>query len=230
MSTTSPFTYLKIVVLVSIGTIISPNIIYSQDSINQRPKVGYVLSGGGAKGMAHVGVLKVLEEVGLQPDYITGTSMGSIMGGLYAVGYSAEDISNIIIETDWSAILTNKIPSNEVIYSRKHEYKRSIIELPIYNGKPELPSGLVEGQKLSELFSRLTWNTAGISDFKEFPTPYACIATDIVSAEKLVMNKGDLMTAMRSSMAIPTVFTPVIYDSNKVLVDGGVVRTYAQKK
>src|SRR5210317_1255017 len=118
---------------------------FSQGSSSTRPKIVYVLSGGGAKGMAHVGVLKVLEEVGLKPDYITGTSMGSIMGGLYSIGYSAEDIAELIERIDWGTVLTNEIPSNQVIMRRKHDYQRFLLELPIYNGKPELPSGLIEG-------------------------------------------------------------------------------------
>ena len=114
-----------------------PMSVFSQESTATRPKIGYVFSGGGAKGMAHVGVLKVLEEVGLEPDYITGTSMGSIMGGLYSIGYSADEISEIIETVDWSKVLTNEIPSDHVLMRRKHEYKRFILEMPIYNGKPE---------------------------------------------------------------------------------------------
>jgi NTE family protein len=176
--------------------------------------------------MAHVGVLKVLEEVGLEPDYITGTSMGSIIGGLYAIGYSADEISGIIETLDWSTVLTNEIPSNHVLMRRKHEYQRFLLQMPIYNGKPELPAGLIEGQKLSELFSELSWRQAGVEDFKEFPYPFTCIGTDILRGEKVDMNSGDLSSAMRASMAIPSVFTAVIRDSTHILVDGGVVRNF----
>ena len=148
--------------------------------------------------MAHVGVLKVLEEVGLEPDYITGTSMGSIMGGLYSVGYSAEEIGKIIETVDWSKVLTNEIPSDLVLMRRKHEYKRFILEMPIYNGKPELPAGLIEGQKLSELFSELTWRQAGVDDFKDFTYPFSCIGTDILQGKMVEMNSGDLASAMRA--------------------------------
>ena len=102
--------------------------VFSQESTSTRPKIGYVLSGGGAKGMAHVGVLKVLEEVGLEPDYITGTSMGSIMGGLYSMGYSADEIAQIIETVDWSQVLTNEIPLDHVLMRRKHEYNRFILD------------------------------------------------------------------------------------------------------
>jgi len=203
-----------------------PQLVFSQSAPGTRPKIGYVFSGGGAKGMAHVGVLKVLEEVGLEPDYITGTSMGSIMGGLYAIGYSASEISEIIENVDWSTVLTNEIPSNQVLMSRKHEYQRFLLQMPIYDGKPELPAGLIEGQKLSELFSELSWRQAGVDDFHEFPYPFTCIGTDILRGEKVEMKSGDLSSAMRASMAIPSVFTAVIRDSSHILVDGGVVRNF----
>jgi NTE family protein len=198
----------------------------AQTQAPNRPKIGYVFSGGGAKGMAHVGVLKVLEEVGLEPDYITGTSMGSIMGGLYSIGYSADEISEIIETVDWSQVLTNEIPSNQVLMGRKHEYERFILEMPVYDGKIELPAGLIEGQKLSELFSELSWRQAGIADFHDFPYPFTCIGTDILRGEKVLMNSGDLSSAMRASMAIPSVFTAVVRDSGHILVDGGVVRNF----
>ena len=176
--------------------------------------------------MAHVGVLKVLEEVGLQPDYITGTSMGSIIGGLYSIGYSADEISAMIKNIDWGTVLTNEIPGNQVILPRKHEYNRYMLQMPIYGGKPQLPSGLIEGQKLSQLFSELTWRQAGVDDFGDFPYPYVCIGTDLLKGEMVEMNSGDLSSAMRASMAIPSVFTPVVRDSSHILVDGGVLRNF----
>ena len=212
--------------LLILALMLSPQQLVAQGESGERPKIAYVLSGGGAKGMAHVGVLKVLEEVGLQPDYITGTSMGSIMGGLYSIGYSAEEIGHIIETVDWGTVLTNEIPANQVIIRRKDDYSKFIMEMPVYNGKPELPSGLIEGQKLSELFSNLTWRQAGVNDFNEFPTPFVCIGTDILKGGKVEMNSGDLSSAMRASMAIPSVFTPVIRDSSHILVDGGVVRNF----
>ena len=215
----------RILLIFLILCFLSP-FVMAQPKAGHRPKIGYVFSGGGAKGMAHVGVLKVLEEVGLEPDYITGTSMGSIMGGLYAIGYSASEISEIIERVDWSTVLTNEIPSNNVLMSRKHEYQRFILEMPIYQRKPELPAGLIEGQKLSELFSELSWRQAGVEDFHDFPYPFTCIGTDILRGEKVEMNSGDLSSAMRASMAIPSVFTAVIRDSSHILVDGGVMRNF----
>ena len=203
-----------------------PSTLSGQTDKGTRPKIGYVLSGGGAKGIAHVGVLKVLEEVGLQPDVITGTSMGSIIGGLYSIGYTADEISHLIETTDWSTILTNEIPSNQVIMRRKYEYNRFMLQMPVYGTKIQLPSGLIEGQKLSQLFSQLAWRHAGVEDFHAFPIPYTCIGTDLLKGEMVEMNSGDLSSAMRASMAIPSVFTPVVRDSTHILVDGGVVRNF----
>ena len=203
-----------------------PYLLQGQPGSEGRPKIGYVLSGGGAKGMAHVGVLKVLEEVGLQPDYITGTSMGSIVGGLYSIGYSAGEISTMIEKIDWGTVLTNEIPSSQVYIRSKHDYNRFMLQMPVYGNKPELPSGLIEGQKLSQLFSELTWRQAGITDFTDFPVPYACIGTDLLRGDMVVMNSGDLSSAMRASMAIPSVFTPVKRDTSHILVDGGVLRNF----
>jgi len=212
--------------MIILALMLVPQLISGQAETVERPKIGYVFSGGGAKGMAHVGVLKVLEELGLEPDFITGTSMGSIMGGLYSIGYSADEISEIIEAIDWSKVLTNEIPSPKVLMRRKHEYQRYILEMPIHNRKPELPSGLIEGQELSSLFSELSWRQAGVDDFQDFPYPFACIGTDILGGKKVLMNSGDLSSAMRASMAIPSIFTAVERDSTHILVDGGVMRNF----
>jgi NTE family protein len=195
------------------------------DSLN-RPKIGLVLSGGGAKGLAHIGVLKVLEEIGLTPDYISGTSMGSIVGGLYAIGYTANDLSQINDSVDWSLLLSDNIPLQNVALDEKHDYKRYFVELPIRNKKIELPSGVLEGQNLSLLLSGLTWRAAGKSSFDEFPYPFRCVGTEIIEGEIMEFSSDDLARAMRASMAIPSVFTPVVIDSDKVVVDGGVIRNF----
>jgi len=189
------------------------------------PKIGLVLSGGGAKGMAHIGILKALEEAGITPDYITGTSMGSIMGGLYSIGYSADEIKEIALTADWDQLLSNKLKLNEVAYEEIDYYGRYIAELNVNGTKFELPKGLIEGQKLSMTLSTLTRNVMNIKDFNKFPIPFACIASDIENGNKIVLNKGSLALSMRASMAIPTVFTPVVID-NHLLVDGGLVHNF----
>jgi NTE family protein len=190
---------------------------------NERPKIGLVLSGGGAKGIAHIGVLKAMEEAGLTPDYITGTSMGSIMGGLYSIGYSADELAELVTTVDWDQILTNKITLDKVTFEEKSYYGRYLLDFYLKDKKLQLPSGVIEGQALMELFSELTRPVHEITDFNKFPIPFTCVAANIVTGDPVDLNHGSLALAMRASMAIPTVFTPVKIDG-KLLVDGGLVR------
>jgi len=199
---------------------------YPQDSILMRPKVGLVLSGGGAKGLAHIGVLKVLEDAGVVVDYISGTSMGSVIGGLYAIGYTAEQISNLNRNANWSLLLSDFIPMQNIALDEKYHYKRYMIELPIQGRSIGLPLGLLEGQNLGTLLSSLTWRTIGIDHFDKYPYPFRCVGTEIIKGEIIDFSSGDLATAMRASMAIPSVFTPVVFDSLTVVVDGGVIRNF----
>ncbi len=196
---------------------------FSVSAQTERLKIGLVLSGGGAKGVAHIGVLKAMEEAGLTPDYITGTSMGSIMGGLYSIGYSADEMAEIVNNIDWDRVLTNKIPLDKVTFEEKDYYGRYLLDFSIKNKKLQFPSGVIDGQALIELFSEKTRLVHDITDFNKFPIPFACVATNIVTGEPVVLNKGSLAMAMRASMAIPSVFTPVKIDGN-LLVDGGLVR------
>lgn len=191
----------------------------------QRPKIGLVLSGGAAKGMAHVGALKVLEEEGIRPDYITGTSMGALVGALYAMGYEAAELEEILRNLDWDEVLTNEISLNNIAIEEKPYYGRYLIDLPLEQLKVQLPSGAIEGQKLSELFSRLTVGVHDISQFQNLPTPFAAVAVDLTTGKPIILDSGLLPEAMRASMAIPTVFTPVETDSS-LLVDGGLARNF----
>jgi len=190
---------------------------------SDRPKLGLVLSGGGAKGIAHIGILKAMEEAGLTPDYITGTSMGSIVGGLYSIGYSADELKVIVEGADWDQLLTNKIPFDKVTFEEKFYYGRYLIDFYIKDKRIELPKGIIEGQALMELFSNLTRPVHGITDFNDFPIPFACVGSNIVTGEPVVLDHGSLAMAMRASMAIPSIFTPVRID-DQLLVDGGLLR------
>lgn len=195
-------------------------------SAQQRPKVGLVLSGGGAKGMAHIGILKILEEAGIRPDYITGTSMGGIVGGLYATGYSAVELEKIVKNINWDEVLTNKVRLNEIAIEEKPYYGRYVVELPVHDYfEVGLPRGLIEGQKLGTLLFDLTRSVHDIDDFSKLPIPFACVATDIATGQPVLLNKGSLARSLRASMAIPTIFTPVEIDG-KLLVDGGLVRNF----
>ncbi|MCO6476469.1 MAG: patatin-like phospholipase family protein [Phaeodactylibacter sp.] len=190
-----------------------------------RPKVGLVLSGGAAKGIAHVGVLKVLEEAGIVPDVITGTSMGSIIGGLYAIGYRADTMKQLLLEQDWDRVLSDRIPLQEVIFEEKDYFRNSLIELPYEEGKVQAPGGLIYGQQISALLSRLSLSAYEIQDFRRLPIPFRCVGANLLKGEPFVFNEGYLPSALRASMAIPSVFTPV-HLQNMLLVDGGLVRNF----
>lgn len=192
---------------------------------NQRPKIGLALSGGGAKGLAHIGVLKAIDSAGLHIDYVTGTSMGAIIGSLYAIGYDADTILKISRGIDWNRLLTNRSSLNAFIMEEKIEYGRYALELPMQQGKFRLPSGVLESEELWLKFNELYFPAYGIRDFSKLKRPFKCIATDLSNGEAVVMEKGDLISAVRASMAIPSVFTAVELDNLK-LVDGGLVRNF----
>ncbi|HEV9035868.1 MAG TPA: patatin-like phospholipase family protein [Puia sp.] len=198
----------------------------SQTAIrSQRPKIGLVLSGGGAKGLAHIGILKAIDSAGLKVDYITGTSMGSIIGGLYAVGYSADSIEKIAGSIDWDLLLSNQSSMRSMIMDEKDEYGKYIVELPWVNHWFRINTGVIEGEELWMKFSELFRPVYNIKDFSKFSIPFRCIATDISTGEAVVLDTGEIVPALRSSMAIPTIFTAVQYGGHK-LVDGGVVRNF----
>ena len=194
-----------------------------------RPKIGLALSGGGSNGMAHVGVLKVMEEAGLRPDYISGVSMGSIIGSMYAIGYSADSLHKILNQMDWELGFTRLIPESKVIFPEKEHYNNSIISLPITSKKVQLPSGLINGQQIENILSYYAWPAAGINDFSKLPIPFMCLAADLLSGNLVEMHSGYLPDAIRASSAVPTIFTPIRIDSG-LLIDGGILRNYAAKE
>ncbi|MBN2613527.1 MAG: patatin-like phospholipase family protein [Bacteroidales bacterium] len=195
----------------------------------ERPKIGLVLSGGAAKGIAHIGVLKVLEQAGIKVDYIGGTSMGSIVGGLYALGYDAAALEKITLYQDWNYLLSDEVSLNSISIEEKKEIKKYFLSLPADGFRIKLPGGLISGQNVSLLLSGLIWPYHNVSDFSELPVPFLCIATDIVEGRQVVLDSGYLPDALRASMAIPTVFTPVEIDG-KLLVDGGMVNNFPVKE
>ena len=195
-----------------------------KDSV-KRPKIGLVLSGGGAKGFAHIGVLKVLEEAGIKIDYIGGTSMGSVIGGLYASGYNASQIDSIFKKTNFDELINDYIPrSSKNFYGKKNDELYAIV-LPFSNFRVGIPEALSKGMYNYNLLSSLTRNVRHIRDFNKLPTPFLCIGTNIETGEEVLLNKGNLVQAMVASAAFPSLFTPVEIDGN-LLVDGGVVNNY----
>lgn len=188
-------------------------------------KIGLTLSGGGAKGIAHIGILQAIDSAGLNIDYITGTSMGSIMGALYATGYSGNDLEKIASELDWDNLFSGKPLMQNVNIDEKNEFDQYIVEIPYENGKLKFGTGLIEGQELWLKFQELFLPVYDVKDFSEFSIPFACIATDLSTGKAVVLNRGEIVTALRSSMAIPSVFTAIDYNGTK-LIDGGVVRNF----
>lgn len=190
-----------------------------------RPKIGLTLSGGGAKGLAHIGILQALDSAGLKIDYVTGTSMGSIIGALYAMGYSGDTIETIARHMDWDNLFSNQPVLTDISYEEKREYNKYIIEIPFEYGKPKLASGVIAGEQLWLELARLCWPVNGQKDFSKFSIPFKCIATDVSTGEIVTLDTGDIVTAIRASMAIPSIFTSVKI-GDKSLVDGGVVRNF----
>lgn len=188
-----------------------------------RKKVAVVLSGGGAKGMAHIGVLKVIEEAGIPIDIVTGTSMGSIIGGLYAIGYDALTLDSIVRAQDWSYVLSDRPPLKRLTLNERQKQNVYLLTKPIYLHKKqnEAMGGLISGINLSNIFDQLTVGYHDSIDFNSLPRHFACVATNIVDNSEEDIHSGRLSQAMRASMAIPAVFTPV-RQGNKVLVDGGL--------
>ncbi len=196
----------------------------AQDTI-KRPKIGLVLSGGGAKGFAHVGVLKVLEQAGIKIDYIGGTSMGAVIGGLYASGYNAAQIDSIVKATNFDNLLIDYVPRSSKSFYEKRNDELYALVLPFDKFKIGVPQSLSKGMFNYNMFNRLSLHVRHVRDFNKLPTPFLCIATDIELGKQVVLDKGVLAQALFASSALPTVFSPVLLDG-KLLVDGGVTNNY----
>ena len=198
---------------------------YAQESDVKDLKVGLVLSGGGAKGFAHIGALRAIEEAGVRVDYIGGTSMGAIIGSLYASGYSVDAIEEIVETMDFDGLMKDDISrKNKPFYQKENEHKY-IVKLAIEDNKIQLPSGLTDGQSFLNLLSKYTQHVNNITDFNELPIPFLCIATDLVKGEQVLLNSGYLPDAVRASASFPTLLKPVEIDG-KLLVDGGIVNNF----
>jgi NTE family protein len=189
-----------------------------------RPRIGLVLGGGGARGAAHIGVLRELERLRIPVDAIAGTSMGAILGGLYAAGKSPAELEEIVASLDWDASFQDAPPRRHLPFRRKQDDEAYPVrlELGLRDGKLQLPLGLLQGQKLGHILRELTVATAGIDDFDELPIPFRAVAADIETGEAYVMASGDLPLALRASMSAPGIFAPVAVDG-RTLVDGGLM-------
>jgi NTE family protein len=188
-----------------------------------RPRVGLVLSGGGARGAAHIGVLKMLDDLHVPIDAIAGTSMGAVVGGLYASGYSAREIETIMTSVNWQEAFRDRPTRTDLTFRRKEEEENFLVNFPLglRGGHFQLPKGLIQGQKLSQILRRLTLPIAEIPDFDALPTRFRAVATDLETGDPVVMHDGDLASAMRASLSAPGVFAPV-ERNGRLLVDGGL--------
>jgi len=189
-----------------------------------RPRICLVLSGGGARGIAHIGVLKVLEDLKIPIDCIAGTSMGAIVGGLYASGMTAHDIDATMRSVDWQEAFRDTPPRRDLAFRRKQDDRNFLVQLPLglKHGKILLPKGFIQGQKLQETLRQLTLPFSNSTDFDLLPTPFRAVATDLETGKAVLLDKGDLAIAMRASMSAPGVFAPVELNG-QLLVDGGLV-------
>jgi NTE family protein len=187
------------------------------------PRICLVLSGGGARGMAHIGVLKVLEELKVPIDCIAGTSMGAVVGGLYASGMTAAQIDTTMRSVDWQEAFRDAPPRRDLAFRRKQDDRNFLVRLPLglKHGKILLPKGFIQGQKLQETLRQLTLPFSNSTDFDLLPTPFRAVATDLLTGAAVLMHQGDLAIAMRASISAPGVFAPV-ETQGRVLVDGGL--------
>lgn len=210
----------------------------------QRPRIGFVLGGGGARGAAHIGVLKYLYDQGIPVDYVVGNSMGSIIGALYCVGYTPAELEDLIAKMDWNIYMKDAVPRDKMSMSEKNRKEQYLITIPFNstnsirkilrrnNNSTEngdiistLPSSLVSGANLLNLFNSLCFGYNDSIDFHDLPISFACIATDVRTGEEVVMQSGRLPLSIRASMAIPGLFAPVMIDG-RLLVDGGLVNNF----
>ncbi len=201
----------------------APNLSIAQSK--DKPKVAVVLSGGGAKGIAHLPLLKKLDSLGIVPDLVVGTSIGSLVGGFYAMGYSADSITAITRRANWDNLLGGRSALKDISVEEKSEFGKYMLTFDFKKGKLKTKSALLNDQHLREFFNLYTYPVHNITNFDKFPIAYRAVATDIVNGNEVILKEGSLAVAMRSSMSIPSIFKPVPY-KDLLLVDGGILNNF----
>lgn len=209
------------ILLITISFVSAQNV----DTKKQDYTVGLVLSGGGAKGLAHIGTLKIIDSLGVRVDYIGGTSMGAIIGSLYASGYSGNQIDSIFRNTDLDVLIQDEFPRSAKTFYEKEDAERYAITLPFDNFKVTFPSSISKGQNIYNRLAQVLLHVKNINDFNELPIPFLCIATDIEKGEQVILDSGYLPDAITASGAFPSLFEPIQMDE-KLLIDGGVTNNY----
>jgi len=211
------------VILGALSIVVGPTTATAQSAEEDRPTIGLVLSGGSAKGLAHVGAIRVLESRGIHADVVTGTSMGSVVGGLYATGLSIDSIARAARDIDWGALMSDAVDRDSRSLEQRFEEQRTLLTLPMNDWRIGLPSGVVGGNRVLRELELLTWGHNTVRDFGNLPRPYAAIATDLETGEAVRLGDGVLARAIRASMAIPGAVEPIIIDG-RLLTDGGLIR------
>lgn len=194
-------------------------------SLDSLPRVGVVLSGGGAKGFAHIGVLKVLEEAGVKVDYIGGTSMGAIVGGLYAAGWSAHQLDSLFKSFDIQRAIQGEIPRSKKPFFEKNHGEKYLFSLSFKDFQIQLPLGLSNGQMVFDILSKMTHAVRYVNDFTQLPIPFLCVATHVSTGEQVLLQRGNLAKALMASGALPGLIAPVEIDG-KLLTDGGLANNF----
>lgn len=192
---------------------------------NIKPKIGLVLSGGGAKGLAHVGVLKVIDSLGVKVDYIAGASMGAIVGALYASGYSGKELDSIFQIVDFDNIINDDLPRASKAFYERDNSEKYAVTLPFNDFKIKLPSALSRGNVAYGLILKLLLPVNHIDDFSKLPIPFFCVATNVETGQQVILDNGNLTQSIMASGALPSLFQPVVID-DEILIDGGVVNNY----
>ncbi|MCG3204628.1 MAG: hypothetical protein KCHDKBKB_01343 [Elusimicrobia bacterium] len=214
-----------IIFFITVSLIWPSSLVLGEEKRPVRPKIGLVLSGGGARGATHVGILNVLEEMRIPVALVTGTSMGSAVGGLYAAGLTAEELEEVFLKFDWQAAFNDSPPRRDLSFRRKEDDRYFLVKARVGVGKEgiKLPRGLVEGQNFVMELRKLSRMTQSVKSFDDLPIPFRAMATDLVTGEPVIMDRGDLVKAIRASVAVSPLFTPVEIDG-RLLVDGGYLR------
>ncbi len=213
-------------ILLILLILLSVTISVNAQEIEAKPKkVGLVLSGGGAKGFAHIGVLKVIDSLGVKVDYIAGTSMGAVVGSLYASGYSGKQLDSIFKSVNFDDLISDKIPRKAQTPYERQNSEKYIVTLPFDNFKVKLPSALSRGQNTFDLLTKLMLPNQNQQDFSKLPIPFFCVATDVENGDQVLLESGNLPLAVKASSALPSLFQPVLIN-DRLLIDGGVVNNY----
>jgi NTE family protein len=215
----------KVLVFLMVIACLTPGLVFSQQPF----KVGVVLSGGGAKGYAHVGALKVLEEAGIRIDYIGGASMGAIVGGLYASGWPVAGLDSILRNTDMTTLLQDRVPRSVSPLFEKLYGEKYALSLSIRDGRLNLPIAYSDGQMVFDLLNQLTGRVAYVEDFSQLPVPFFCTGTDVATGESIIFDKGSLALAMRASGSFPGLLAPVEIN-HRLIADGGIVNNFPAKE